>query len=182
VTASVNDSSNRLAKITDGNYWYHLDPPNRWTTEGSTNASDWVAVDFGTERKVNTVKLYILDDGEPLSPPKTTSSPPPSPSLWRAGQPSPPEEERAQAGTRKVLAPARIDLEFWDGNVWKAIPGQKRAPEQPAGHRANVVRFSEIETTKVRAVLTHREGSRSGLSEFEIWGDGTAPTSSAPPP
>ena len=53
----------------DGNYWYHINPPNRWTTEGSANASDWIAVDFGKKRKIHEIKLYVLDDGEKVKPP-----------------------------------------------------------------------------------------------------------------
>lgn len=57
------------AKLIDGNYWYHRDPPNRWTCDGSPNASDSAAIDFGTPRPVHTAKLYFLDDGEGIVPP-----------------------------------------------------------------------------------------------------------------
>ena len=53
-----------LSKIIDGNYWYHRSPPNRWTCAGSGKASDWCGIDFGTKRRIHTVKLYLLDDGE----------------------------------------------------------------------------------------------------------------------
>jgi hypothetical protein len=33
-----------------------------------------------------------------------------------------------------------------------------------------VISFEEMEVQKLRAVLTHRDGSRSGLTEFEAWG------------
>ena len=58
-----------LSKMNDGNYWYHKDPPNRWTCEGSPNSSDWVEVDLGTPRRVDMVKLYFLDDGEKVVAP-----------------------------------------------------------------------------------------------------------------
>lgn len=57
------------AKLTDGNYWYHRDPPNRWTCENSPNRSDHVVLDFGTTRAIHTVKLYFLDDGQGIVPP-----------------------------------------------------------------------------------------------------------------
>ncbi len=57
------------AKLTDGNSWYHRDPPNRWTCEGSPNATDSVMIDFGTERTVHTAKLHFLDDGKGVVPP-----------------------------------------------------------------------------------------------------------------
>ena len=53
----------------DGNYWYHTSPPNRWTAAGSGNATDWIAVDFGIARPVETVKLYFLEDSTEIAPP-----------------------------------------------------------------------------------------------------------------
>jgi hypothetical protein len=35
---------------------------------------------------------------------------------------------------------------------------------------------------KIRAVLTHAAGGKSGLTEFEAWGDGDLPVTPAPPP
>ena len=64
VTASFTSENTSLSKLNDGNYWYHLNPPNRWTTEGSTNATDWLTVDFGVARPLDNVKLYFLDDGD----------------------------------------------------------------------------------------------------------------------
>jgi hypothetical protein len=56
-------------KLIDGNYWYHRDPPNRWTCVGSPNASDWVEIDFGVEREVKQLVLYFLDDGQGIVAP-----------------------------------------------------------------------------------------------------------------
>lgn len=55
-----------ISKLIDGNYWYHISPPNRWTCEGSPNPTDWVSIDLGSKRKVHSVKLYLLDDGKML--------------------------------------------------------------------------------------------------------------------
>jgi hypothetical protein len=145
VTASHTGPRSSITKLIDGNYWYHLSPPNRWTTEGSATPSDWCVIDLGTPRKVHTVQLYVLDDGE------------------------------------KVVAPAKIDLEYWDGKGWATVPEQMRTPEQPTGRRANVIHFPEMAVQKLRAVLTHRDGSKSGLSEFEVWGDGPAEAYEPPP-
>jgi hypothetical protein len=146
VSASYTGPRSTTAKLTDGNYWYHRDPPNRWTCEGSPNASDSVAVDFGTERAIHTVKLYFLDDG------------------------------------KGVVPPARFDLQYWDGMGWKPIPEQTRTPEQPAGRRANVVRFPALKAAKVRAILHHADGGNAGLTEFEAWGDAKLPVEPAPEP
>jgi hypothetical protein len=58
-----------LHKLIDGNYWYHVSPPNRWTFEGSPAARDWIVLDLGTKRLLHTVKLYLLDDGPTVAPP-----------------------------------------------------------------------------------------------------------------
>lgn len=62
ITTSHTGPQSAPSKAVDGNYWYHRHPPNRWTTMGSTNASDWIVVDFGAPRNIDTVKLYLLDD------------------------------------------------------------------------------------------------------------------------
>jgi hypothetical protein len=146
ITASFTAPPTSASKAIDGNAWYHASPPNRWTCEGSPDEADWCAVDFGVPRRIDTVKLYVLDDGAAVAP------------------------------------PSRIDLQSWDGTAWAPIPEQSRTPAEPAGRRANVIRFPEIETTRVRAVLTHRPGARSGLTEFEAWGNGSQSIAPAPPP
>ncbi len=70
LTASFTHPKFPLAKLNDGNYWYHVSPPNRWTTEGSNNRTEFIEVDFGTKRTVDTVKLYLLDDAEQLTTPE----------------------------------------------------------------------------------------------------------------
>jgi hypothetical protein len=70
----------------------------------------------------------------------------------------------------KITSPARIDLEYWDGKAWGGVPNQKRTSREPTGRRANVISFEETEVQKLRAVLRHRDGSKSGLTEFEAWG------------
>ncbi len=146
VLASFSNPKTPPTKLVDGNYWYHRDPPNRWTCEGSPNPTDSVAVEFGTTRAVNTAKLYFLDD---------------------------------ETG---VVPPAGFDLEYWDGKVWRPVPGQTRTPEKPTGRRANVVRFPVLEATRVRAVFRHAAGGKAGLTEFEVWGDAKLPVEPAPHP
>jgi hypothetical protein len=141
-TSDVSD----LSKVIDGQYWYHVAPPNRWTAEGSASEADWVGVDFGIERAVSLVNVFPLDDG------------------------------------RTVLPPTKIVIESWDGGAWREVPGQRRSPSTPRGRRANAIGFPAIRTSKIRAVLTHVTGAKTGLSEFEAWGPGTLPVPSAPPP
>ena len=58
-----------VSKLVDGNYWYHRDPPNRWTCEGSEAAEDELYLNLGTERVLELVRLYFLDDGKEVVPP-----------------------------------------------------------------------------------------------------------------
>jgi hypothetical protein len=69
VTASFSAPETPPFYLNDGNYWYHVTPPNRWTTAGSAHGSDWVVLDFGVPRRVETLKLYFLDDGPGIKPP-----------------------------------------------------------------------------------------------------------------
>lgn len=74
----------------------------------------------------------------------------------------------------KIRPPAKIRLEYWDGRAkaWNRVPLPYDGETLPApdGHRPYVIRFPAEYTEKVRALLTHREGAWSGLSEFEAWG------------
>jgi hypothetical protein len=142
--ASFANPRTPVQNINDGNYWYHRDPPNRWTCEGSPNQTDWCAIEFGMKRRIHIVKLYLLDDGE------------------------------------RVTAPDRFELESWNGSAWQPIREQNRSPAKPMGRRANVISFPAVETERIRAVFTHSANGRTGLSEFEAWGDGTTPY--VPPP
>ncbi len=151
ITASYVNAKTPLANVIDGNYWYHASPPNRWTCEGSPNASDWVAIDFGTPRKIHTVKLYVLDDAAAVVPPK------------------------------------QVELQVWDGKgTWLRLSEtQGRVSERldhVKGRQANVIHFPEVETRRVRAVFTHAGAGRTGLTEFEVWGDGQRPVAPAPEP
>ena len=144
--ASYSDPKTPPTKANDGNYWYHRDPPNRWTCEGSPNARDSLTIDFGTPRAIDAAKLYFLDDG------------------------------------KGVVAPASYEVEFWDGKTWKPIPSQTRTPVTPTGHRANLIGFPAVTTNKVRAVFEHAKDGKTGLTEFELWGDAKLPLGPLPPP
>ncbi|HEX3148231.1 MAG TPA: discoidin domain-containing protein [Gemmataceae bacterium] len=137
VLASFTGQGSSTSKLIDGNYWYHVSPPNRWTCEGSPNKTDWCAIDFGVKRKINKVMLYVLDDGE------------------------------------KVTPPQKIRVEYWNGKDWKpvSLPYGGDALPEPRGREPYVIVFPTENTQKIRALLTHRDGSRSGLSEFEAWGE-----------
>lgn len=142
ITASFTAPGTSPSKLIDGNYWYHRDPPNRWTCEGSPNDSDSVEIDLGAERTVHRASLYILDDG------------------------------------KGVVPPEKFDLEFWDGKGWKGIAEVK----QPIGRRATVVPLAEVKASKFRAVFRHAKGGKTGLTEFELWGEAKLPLADPPHP
>jgi len=145
-TASYTNPQTSLSQVNDGNSWYTLHPPNRWTTAGSPNPTDWTAVDLGTPRRISQVKLLFLDDGS------------------------------------GVTVPQSFALEAWNGNMWAAVPNQTRNPATPAGHRPNTISFAPMTVQKLRAVFTHSGAGKTGLTEFEAWGDGSGLYEVAPPP
>lgn len=296
VTASFSAPGTSPAKAVDGNYWYHISPSNRWTCAGSPDASDWLAVDLGTRRKIHTARLYFLDDGTGIAPPqrfeleywdgkrwmgvpnqtrtpgrptgrranivrlpeletarvrvvlhhakegnagltefelwgdaKLPVEPPPPPAGNLAHNPGGKPFPKASAshtsrfdrveeaidgklgfaatprnrwtsyespnetdwlavdfGAEKeinrielaifddrggVQAPAKYDVEYWDGNSWRAVPNARRELEKPVGGIINEVRFDRIKSNKVRIVFTHAGKSRSGLTEILVWND-----------
>lgn len=142
LTASYASPRTPAVKVNDGNSWYHRDPPNRWTCEGSPNAADSVEIDFGTERVLHTAKLYFLED------------------------------------EKGVVPPERCTLESWDGKGWKPLAEVKA----PAGRRATVVSFPALKTSRVRATFTHAKDGKTGLTEFEVWGDARLPLADPPHP
>ncbi len=149
-TASFTSATTSLSRLNDGNYWYLQHPPNRWTTDGSPNSEDWVEIDFGVERSVDLVKLYVLDD-------------------------------QAADNPSSVRAPAKIKLEAWINDAWQTVES-KTQPAKPEGHRPFTLTFPTLKTTKLRATLTHADDSRSGLTEFETWGDVALPLAPVEPP
>jgi hypothetical protein len=62
--ASFTAKRTSLSKIYDGEYVYDRQPANRWTTHGSNQKSDWLVCDLGEARILDTLKLYIIDDGQ----------------------------------------------------------------------------------------------------------------------
>lgn len=148
----------------DGQHWYHTSPPNRWLPTGE-NARDWFEVDFGVARRIDTVTLYFLDDDAQRVDPVAERAPEALVPLLLGGSTAAP--------------PASYRLLMPDGSEWVEIPGQVRDPEEPAGRRANAVRFPAVSTEVIRVELEHRPGTVAGLSELEAWSDEPLPL--APP-
>ncbi len=162
----------------DGNRWYHPSPPNRWVAwEGpEPNPDDagggqatlssaksepreaWFQVDFGQARPLTQVQLYFLDDSS-------------GPAREVVG-----EEEnsgfpgaQARAGL-PIRPPESFRLEIRREEEWAEIQGQRRVPRNPAGRRANTIRFPRVEGTAIRVLMTEAPGTTVGLTELEAWG------------
>lgn len=151
----------------DGQYWYHTTPPNRWMPADG-GERDWLQVDFGVARRFHEVTLYFPDD--------TTGPPDPvaegAPAFlqpWLSGGDHPP-----------AAPPLEYTVSVRQGGEWRALDDEaSRLPAEPAGRRANRVRFPPLEADAVRVELVHRPGTLAGLSEIEVWGKGPLPL--APP-
>jgi hypothetical protein len=63
-SASFSDRYGGAPKFAiDGRINFNPTPMNRWTSYGSTNASDWLEIDFGVATQVSRADLFIYDDG-----------------------------------------------------------------------------------------------------------------------
>jgi hypothetical protein len=156
VSATYTGPRSNPANLIDGNYWYHVEPPNRWTCEGSPNATDTVTLDLGTPRPIDTVKFYLLDDGTGIVPPAKVEL-----EAWNG------KEWAAVSGQKRTPHPN---------------PPPQGGREQVIGRRPTTITFPELKTTRLRAVLTHAPGGKAGLTEIEAWGPGDLPVQPAPMP
>lgn len=58
-------------KAINGFIRYDVIPDDRWTNAGSTNATDYLGLDFGQSRSVTEVKIYTYDNGQNVRVPKS---------------------------------------------------------------------------------------------------------------
>jgi hypothetical protein len=151
VTASFTSPRSSLSKLNDGNYWYHLHPPNRWTTEGSSNLTDWVEIDLGQKRQLESVKLYFLDDSAGIIPPSSFELEFWTGASWKSvdnqrRNPSRPEGRRANEVRFPALELEKIRLIFTHApggrtgltelEGWGELAGTYQPAPPPAGNIA----------------------------------------------
>lgn len=156
-SAAANTSS---LQVQDGAYWYHISPSNRWASELS-DAQPWLEVDFGIERPVQTVKLYLLDDAgqkDFVAAPEYGYRGP-----QQYTEPTP------------VSVPRKIRLEYSKNGAWLPVAGIKWTHASPVGDKPNTATFPEFKTTGLRAIFTPQQGKTVGVTEFEVWGKGQLP-------
>ena len=75
-----------------------------WGTQGSPNAQDWLEVDLGSVRPVDTVKLYFYSN------------------------------KAFGAGGNTYREPSAYTVQYHDGSGWADVPGQVRSPAAPAAN------------------------------------------------
>ena len=94
-------------KAINGFIRYDVIPDDRWTNAGSTNATDYLGVDFGKNRSVTEVKIYTYDNGQNIRVPKSFEVQYLSGSTWASipGQVKPPSEPAAN-GPNEVTFPS----------------------------------------------------------------------------
>jgi len=140
-----------LNRIHDGHAWYTIHPPNRWTAEGSPNATDAVTVELGMKRRIDTVKLCFLDDSKGVTAPVSYALESWNGSAWKEipqqqRQPEKPEGHRANTIRFPALETDKVRAVFTHGSagqtgltefeIWG--PGERpyTAAPPPAGNLA----------------------------------------------
>jgi hypothetical protein len=58
-----------VEQVNDGHIGYTRYWRNRWSAQGTPNASDWVALDFRAPRRVSRVDVHIVDSERGLAAP-----------------------------------------------------------------------------------------------------------------
>ena len=69
-----------------------------------------------------------------------------------------------------VRAPKSYRLQTWDGSAWHDVEKPTLDPAKPVGGVANVATFPQVRTSRLRVILTHRDGAKSGVTEIEARG------------
>ena len=117
--ASHTADGTSLAKMIDGNAWYHVQPANRWTAEGSSSDRDLCGVDFGTERPIHAIALSFLDDGERVTAPRSVRIEQWDGGLWKpvadVVSTGPPEGHRANWYSFPEIRTSKVRAVFEDG-------------------------------------------------------------------
>lgn len=69
--ASFHGISHPISKINDGQYWYLTPTTNQWSNIYSEEKQDWAGIDFGTERAIQNIIIYFVEDNDKIRAPKS---------------------------------------------------------------------------------------------------------------
>jgi hypothetical protein len=114
-------------------------------------------------------------DGFPINEPIWGSSGSPNSSDWfelNLGQSRTVSEVRLyfrddRAGNR-YRAPSSYTVQQWNGSAWTDVGAQTRTPAVPRANY-NRVQFTPVSTQRLRVVMTHAAGFRTGLTEIKAY-------------
>ncbi|MBB2910887.1 hypothetical protein FHS43_002150 [Streptosporangium becharense] len=83
--------------------------------------------------------------------------------------------DRAAGG---YAEPAMYQVQYHDGSTWVTVPGQAKSPPAPVSNH-NRVRFPAVTAQRVRVLMTHRTGFRTGLTEIKVYDSEGGPPAAA---
>lgn len=82
----------------------------------------------------------------------------------------------ASSATRDGYAePVTFRIEYHDGDGWKPVENASPTPTYPRAN-LNEVAFKAVQTSKLRVVVNHADGFRTGIKEFQAFSTGEQPT------
>ena len=110
--------------------------------DGSPNAQEWLEIDLGQSQPLDTVKLYFFND-KSFNPQQNVSR-----DTYRQ--------------------PAAYTIQTYNGTNWVDAPGQVRTPDAPQANY-NLVTFPEVNTQRVRVLMTRTGTFGIGVKEIQIF-------------
>lgn len=72
-----------------------------------------------------------------------------------------------RAGNR-YRAPSSYAVQQWNGSAWVDVGAQTRTPAAPRTNY-NLVKFNPVNTQRLRVVMTHASGFKTGLTEIKAY-------------
>ncbi|TDV38705.1 discoidin domain-containing protein [Actinophytocola oryzae] len=76
--------------------------------------------------------------------------------------------------TTGLAEPATYRVQYHNGTAWVDVPGQARTPAIPRANY-NHVRFPALTAQRLRVLMTHQSGHRTGLKELQVFRTGVVP-------
>ena len=159
ITVESTAAGSSAGQLGDGVAWYLRTPPNRWVSAEPGRAAT-IEIDFGRPRRIDQVRLFVLDDDPALLAGTADES------VGRDHEPS------------SVRPPERVEVDVWRDEEWVRVA----AATDPVGHRSLTLGWEAGEATRLRVRLEPRPDCQVGLAELEAWGEAVLPLEVAPPP
>ena len=109
ISASFSAPNDSVRQVNDMRVAFTKYSRNRWSAVGSPNGQDWIAIDFGGEKTVRRVELYLFGDDGRIKAPRTYTVQVWDGNGWRDARIRSRAPERPLASARNVvlIEPAR---------------------------------------------------------------------------